>query len=275
MIEQKEKAPTAFAKLKVKAAGAAASSVDEQDTRKGVQSVEHAFSLLEIFQSANKSIAIKELAEKSGMPASKVHHYLVSLVRCGVVQQTTEGNYDLGSFALQLGLSALHRLEPIELAEKSARRLRDKTGETTFISVWGSHGPTIIRYFEGVQPVTVEVRAGHVLPLATSATGKVFVAWGSEYLTDQILTHEQIDQKRIREIGKEALKMRLGRVEGELLPRISALAAPVFDMDGQLALVMTQLGWTGEFDCALDGRIATALARACQQLSVDLGFKPD
>jgi len=239
-----------------------------EDTRKGVQSVENAFSLLQVFTRANGALAIKTIAELSGMPGSKVHHYLVSLVRMGV----TDGRYDLAAVALQMGLTALKRLEPVELAMAAARHLRDETGEATFVSVWGSYGPTIIRYFEGTQPVTVEVKAGNVLPLTSSATGRVYLAWGIEALIEPILTHERIDQSTTQNIRRETLSTGFGRVDGELLPRIASLAAPVFDQDGRLTLVMTQLGWSGDFNNNVDGDVADALMRTTEQLSRDLGY---
>lgn len=244
-----------------------------RDTRKGVQSVEHAFSLLQLFAAASKPLQIKELAEASGMPASRVHHYLVSLVRVGAIQQMPNGSYDVGPFALQLGLTALRRLEPVELAVDAARQLRDANGEATFISVWGSFGPTIIRYFEGTRPVTVEVRTGHVLPLAGSATGKVFLAWGSESALAPVLARESIAPSAAQQLQHDTQAAGLGIVDGVLLPRIAAIAAPVFDRDGRLALSITQLGWCNEFDSSADGAIASALGRTASQLSRALGYR--
>jgi len=223
----------------------------ESDTRKGVQSVEHAFSLLQLFTQSKAPLAIKDLAEMSGMPASKVHHYLVSLGRVGAVRQAHDGNYELGAFALHLGLAALRRLEPVEIAVTAARKLRQQTGETTFIAVWGSFGPTIIRYFEGVHAVTVEVRTGNVLPLTASATGKVFLTWCADSLLEPVLAADKTDKK------------------------IASLSAPVFDHDGRLALAITQLGWTGEFDESENGTVAAALKSQAEQLSFELGYKPD
>jgi len=248
------------------------SDVVTTDTRKGVQSVEHAFSLLQVFVQSEKPLAIKEIAESSGMPASKVHHYLVSLVRVGAVQQMANGAYCLGAFALHMGLAAVRRLEPVELAAAAASKLRDATGEAAFISVWGNYGPVSVRYFEGFQPVTVEIRVGNVLPLAISATGKVFVTWGADSQIAPVLSREKISTEQRAVIRSDTLQSGLGQVDGELLPRIASLAAPVFDHDGRLALVITQLGWSGEFDLAPDGKIARALTECAARLSVQLGY---
>lgn len=244
-----------------------------KDTRKGVQSVDLAFAILTVMEAAERALAVKEIAERMAMPASKVHHYLVSLVRSGVLRQNPDGAYDLGPFALQLGLSSLRRLDPIERSNQAALALRDITGEATFIAVWGSHGPTIVRYFEGFQPVTVEVRAGLVLPVATSATGRVFLAWGGEALVDPVVTREpHVGSARIEAMRTETRSMGLGRVDGDLLPRIASLSAPVFDRDGHLALAITVLGWSGDFDADPAGAVAKPLLRATAQLSHDLGY---
>ena len=206
------------------------------------------------------------------MPPSKVHHYLVSLVRSGVLRQNGNGSYDLGPFALHLGMSALRRLDVIAVASRAAESLRDRTGEAVFIAVWGSHGATIVRYFEGFKPVTVEVRAGLVLPVLTSATGRVFLAWGNAGQVESVARNERATPDH--EI--EALRARtrsdgLGRVDGDLLPRIASLSAPVFDRDDRLALALTSLGWVEDFDTDPAGETAMVLREAAASLSRELG----
>jgi DNA-binding IclR family transcriptional regulator len=237
------------------------------DDRKGVQSVDRAFDILRVFEQSEHPLGVKDIATTTGMTPSQVHHYLVSLTRSGAVAQRPDGRYELGVFTLQLGLSALKRLEPVERAVQAARAFRDATGEATFIALWGSHGATIIRYFEGFQPVTVEIRAGLTMPLVGSATGHVFLTWMSEQATaDFIPDGSNIDD--IKEITKAA---GLGHVHGALLPRISSLSAPVFDRDGRLAFSMTTLGWIDVFDDNLDGSLANQLKDASKTLSRALG----
>lgn len=244
-----------------------------KDTRKGVQSVDLAFAIMRVLEAAERALAVKEIADRLDMPSSKVHHYLVSLVRSRVLRQTSEGRYDLGVFALHLGLSALRRLDPIERSTQAARTLRDLTGEAVFIAVWGSHGPTTVRFFDGFQPITVEIRAGHVLPLVTSATGRVFLAWGHPSQIGPFLEREtnftDQDRQNLQARTKEA---GLGVVEGHLLPRIAAFSAPVFDRDNRLVAAITMLGWVDNFDTRLDCPNAIALKEAAANLSVELGY---
>ena len=242
----------------------------ELDERKGIQSIDRAFALLDAFERSQRPLGVTALAEASGMTASQVHHYLVSLVRARAVRQNSSGTYELGTFSLQLGLTALSRIEPVERASEFARQLRDETGEAVMIALWGSHGPTVIRYLEGFQPVTVEVRAGNVMPLETSATGHVFLTWSH----DGILPPDVMAKPETKAIRTKTLALGLGRVDGDLLPRISAISAPAFDHDDRLTFALTILGWSGELDISKSGIPAIALKNHAQELSLALGHQP-
>ncbi|MEP5153032.1 IclR family transcriptional regulator [Planktotalea sp.] len=239
------------------------------DDRKGVQSVDRAFELLRVFEQSELSLSVKDISDATGMTPSQVHHYLVSLTRSGAINQRPDSRYELGVFTLQLGLAALRRLEPVERAVQAARAFRDATGEATFIALWGSHGATTIRFFEGLQPVTVEMRAGLTMPLLGSATGHVYLTWLSEHITGTFIPEGmQAEAETIKSATKDA---GLGHVHGELLPRIAALSAPVFDRDGRLAFSMTTLGWVDAIDDSLDGPLANRLREASNALSKSLG----
>ena len=55
-------------------------------------------------------------------------------------------------------------------------------GEAVFLSVWGEHGPTIVRWEEISRAIAVNVRVGSTMPLLRSATGQVFGA----FLPDEV-----------------------------------------------------------------------------------------
>ena len=64
----------------------------------------------------------------------------------GIVEQdSVSGRYDLGSYALDLGLSGLGRLDPVRLAGPILENLCEEIHETVALAVWGNHGATIVR----------------------------------------------------------------------------------------------------------------------------------
>lgn len=138
-----------------------------------------------------RAMMLRDLAKAAGMPAAKAHRYLVSLIRMGLVEQDqTSGRYDLGSFSLELGLAAMGRLDPVRLATPILEDLCERLGETVALAVWGNHGATVVRLLEAGGPITVALRAGTVLPLASSATGRAFAAFFRSPYLRQLLEVE-------------------------------------------------------------------------------------
>ena len=83
----------------------------EGRARKGIGSVETAVRLLRIIEQAPGPLSLTQIARAAEFQLSKTHHYLVSLVRSGLVAQATEsGLYTLGGYALQLGVAALGQI---------------------------------------------------------------------------------------------------------------------------------------------------------------------
>ena len=238
------------------------------DDRKGVQSVERAFEILRMIETAPGPVSVAEIASALASSPSKVHHYLVSLVRCQALRQTGHGAYDLGPAALGLGLSALSRLDTVDRTSEAAKALRDQLGEAVFVAVWGNRGPTIIRYFEGLRTLTVEARAGLVLPIVSSATGRVFLAWGNPAQVEPLAREEDVNFASVK---AQTLNARVGHVDGDLLPRIASLSAPVFAYNSDLSLAITVLGWSGEYASDPEGPVAKTLMDACAALSQEFG----
>lgn len=147
--------------------------------RQGIQSIEVGFRLLDVLAKHNRPMMLRDLAKGAGMAAAKAHRYLVSFMRIGIVEQDpSSGRYDLGAYALALGLSGLGRLDPVRLAGPVLDALCEEIHETVALAVWGTHGATIVRIVDAGNPVTITLRPGSVLPLLNSATGQAFAAFG-------------------------------------------------------------------------------------------------
>ena len=142
-------------------------SADTKEDQQGIQSIEVGARLLEALARSRGSMMLRDLAAAADMAPAKAHRYLVSFGRMGLVEQHPEtGRYDLGAFALHLGLSALGRLEPLELATPLLESLGDEIGQTVAAAVWGTHGATIVRWRGSEAPVTASLRVGSVMPLS-------------------------------------------------------------------------------------------------------------
>lgn len=255
-------------------------------TRSGIQSIEVGFRLLEVLTHANGPMMLRDLARAAPMNPAKAHRYLVSFVRLGLVTQTPEGRYDLGTFALEMGLVSLNRQDPMRRARPAAAALRDEIDHTIGLAVWGNQGPAIVHWEEASHPVTVSLRLGDVMPMLNSATGRVFGAYLPRAQTQSFIQRE-LDRAATRPDDNPELPRTLeaydtlcadvrhhgaARIHGGVLPGINAMSLPVFDANGQLCLVLIALGAQSTFDTTWSSPLERRLRLAAQQLSSDLGY---
>jgi len=241
----------------------------------GVQSVENGLELILILAHSRRPMKLTDIAEQAGIAPGKAHRYLVSFTRTGFVEQNADsGLYALGAKALEFSLSCLSTIEPISLATQEAERLCRETGHTVAVSVWGSFGPTVVRWEQPSRPTMVNIGLGSVFPLYRSATGRVFAAFlAPEVIRDYLALGDNVDQRATSHETVEQVRRRgLARAEGDFMAGMSAFAAPVLDDRGRLVVAMTVLGYKANFDERWASPIAAALRASADRLSRTLGY---
>lgn len=253
--------------------------------RQGIQSIEVGFRLLQPLARARRSMMLRDLAAAAGMPAAKAHRYLVSFMRLGLVEQdSATGRYDLGGFALELGLSSLGRLDPVRFAGPYLEELCEKIHQSVALAVWGNRGPTIVRVIDTGDHIAINLRAGNVLPTVRSATGKLFAAYHRSPTLRQIVNEELQATAKETRVAVTTLRRQLeqalteirhrgiARAVGALTPGINGFSAPVFDHTGTIVAAITSLGSVGEFNVEWDDPLAKATSEAALALSRRLGY---
>ena len=254
---------------------------EEGDGKHGVQSLEVGMGILRAMVRGQRAMMLKDIANAAGMPPSKAHRYLVSLIRVGLVEQDpVTSRYDLGPFALNLGLVALDRLDRVRLGLAAIAALRDEINETTALAVWSDHGPVIVRWERPRRPITVNVVTGTVLDLLTSASGRIFAAWlpretTAKRIEKELAASDIPDLKTRADVDRLLDQVRadgVACVSGHhMVPGVEAVAAPVFNFKNEITLAMVVVGVQGMFDMRLDGPVVAALKRAAADLSARLG----
>jgi DNA-binding IclR family transcriptional regulator len=257
------------------------------DGRRSIQSIETGFPILSALVDAGVPLNLRDLAARAGMTSAKAHPYLVSFTRVGLVHQdAATGQYELGPFALQMGLVSLQRLDPVRIALPLVNQLASQIGHTLAIAVLGSHGPTMIHITQASYPVHVNMRTGTVMSMLHTATGHVFAAWLAPKIAEHYIQREAGDRSVVTSIGSlhphpDALQELLSEIKrtgiakalGNPLPGIDALSVPVFDHSGNVALALTSLGPSSLFDATSDGPIAMALKACARDISEKLGYR--
>ena len=246
--------------------------------RPGIQSVEIASRILAAMADALQPLPLKDLARRCGMPAAKVHRYLVSLTRTKLVaQDSVDGHYTIGSGAIALGLAGLHSVDAVRIASACLGDLRDASGETAVLAIWSGVGPVIIRIEESSRPVFMNVRVGSTLPLLRSAVGLVFAAYRAEEEVRGLIAKERRTVGRLRGGGSierlvRTRRLGLGMVDGDLVPGVTALAAPVFDHRARIVASVALLGNPEHLEARADSPAARLLKKTAATISERLGY---
>jgi DNA-binding IclR family transcriptional regulator len=246
--------------------------------RAGINSLEVGLRLAKVLAEDALPLPLKDLAARAHMPPAKAHRYLVSLIRAGLDEQDRESSrYRLGPLAIELGLAALGAMDVIKFGAEIIAELCAEVDETVLLAIWGNKGPVVARWEESSRPVATNVRAGWVMPLANSATGRLFAAYLPTALTAPLLKAEFARMPEAKhgyaERLEEIRERGLSRVQGDLLRGVASVAAPVFGHGGGIVAVIAALGPQGGFDVAWEGPIAVAVKRAARQLSGRLGYR--
>jgi DNA-binding IclR family transcriptional regulator len=244
--------------------------------RAGIQSVEVAACILRALADAGQPLPLKDLARLARMPPGKVHRYLVSLTRSELVtQDESSGHYGVGPMAIALGLAGLRNVDVVRTATALLPSLRDEIKETVLLAIWSPQGPVVFAFEESSRPVYMNIRVGSILPLLSTATGRVFAAFLPSEVTASLLAAEMRAARQpaaqVRKLLDQTHERRLAHVEGALVPGVNAIAAPLFDHKGRIAGVLGALGRTEELNVAYDGPVARALLSTATEISRRMG----
>lgn len=254
---------------------------DETEGKHGVQSLEIGMSILRAMVRGHRSMMLKDIAAAAGMPASKAHRYLVSLIRAGLVEQDPHtSRYDIGPFALNIGLVAIDRLDRVRLGLTAIAELRDKINETTALAVWSDEGPVIVRWERPRRAITVNVVTGTRLSLLTTASGRVFAAWMPKSAVDPLIARElkskaPPDLKTRADVDRMLEQVRadgIAPIYGNYMVKgVQAVAAPVFNFRNEISMALVVVGVEGMFDLSADSPAIHELRAAASALSTRIG----
>jgi DNA-binding IclR family transcriptional regulator len=242
--------------------------------------------LLQAVSRMNGPATLTEIAQRTGMSISRAYRYLTSLTQTGLLTHELEtGKYDLGPAAIELGIAAMARVDMIRVASDVMRQLTEQVHLVSILVVWGSNGPTVIKWEQGRLDLSVRIREGLNLPMPITASGRLFMTYLDAKEVQPLLERDikawnasapakkKLDKKAIEAIRKDVLKHGLAYTSGMRTPQTAAIAGPIFDPDGRLSMTISLVGVVGTFDTSFDGEPARALKAATERLSHMVGAR--
>lgn len=255
--------------------------------RQRVQSVATGIALLKVLGRLGGVASLTAIAAEVGEMPAKVHRYLASLIEQGlVIQNTDTQHYQLGPEVIHLGLAAMRLVDPIRAAEPAMLRLCEDLGVTCTLAVLGNLGPTIVRWQEPRRPLTVNVRAGSVMPVLWSASGRVFLACAGDARLLDMARHElseasadlraSLDRRRpIERLCESVLSNGYALAVDTLIKGLSAVAVPIVDFSGRVCAALAVLGTASSIDTSANSALIKAVCKEGLAISRSLGRVDD
>jgi DNA-binding IclR family transcriptional regulator len=228
--------------------------LDRPTKTKGVNAVNRALALLDVFIDGGASLSLAELTKRTNLVKPTVLRLLLSLEQAGYVTRLANGHYQLGAKVMQLGTVYRTNFALDAHVLPVLRHLADMTGETTSFHVKEGNNRVCLFRVESPQPVRVSLVAGTVHPMDKTASGLVLQTYhehGALTQTDKLVS----------------------RTSGIRDSQSASLSTPVFGDQELLIGALTVTGPISRFNDAVAKKVTPHLLATAEKLSRTLGAK--
>jgi IclR family KDG regulon transcriptional repressor len=252
----------------------ASSTVETQASASpsSVQAVAVALSVLEELAKSTEPMGISEIARSLQKTKARVHRHLVTLRELGFVDKSLSG-YRIGWKTYRLGLLAAENFSLHRLAYRHMLALKQASGETVALAAPAGADVAVIDALQSDGHVAITIRPGSVIPAATSALGRVILAFQLEPLTgaraedSRHATPAGADRRRLQQVRRRWHEVAVN----ERLPGVAALAAPIFDDRNAVIGSVGIIGSGTVVTSPPDARLLRLVQSTAKEISRELG----
>ena len=250
---------------------------DSKETKVGV--LDKAMTILLVFNRGDQALLPQEIAERTELPLPTVYRLTQALSEHGLL--TKEGTrFRLGMTLLRLGMLVAEGVDVRQQAMRHLKWLNEQTGENAELQIRQEETRLVIEVVSSPHNLRPFADVGVLLPLHRGAAGKVLLAWlptgqrGALALASAARYGDGIDFD-VQRFLSELEHVRLtgwAKSKGERFPDVSAIAAPIFAADGQVAGAMTLVAPSSRLDAEECARYTPLVCEAARRVSYDLGY---
>jgi len=255
--------------------------VPGESPRQGIDAVEVAGAILQALLRCPRPARLKDIEVATGIPSAKIHRYLVSMIRCGLVRRhESNGRYDFGLLAHQVGQVVGRDNDVVSQIEARLAEFSQHVGEVVGVAQWVGNGVAFVNWFESSPEFSIRLKPGMQLGVTTSATAKLLAAYLAREVTESLVRSELAERQmetaeQIELVYREYAEIRGRRIAYSLGARrsgLNALSVPVFDREGRVVVAVTALGMAPRFEADIAGMLARQMLALSEELSAQMGY---
>ena len=225
--------------------------------KSGVESVERALRLLEAFNMGDNGLALKELAQRTGLNKATILRLSASLEKFGYLTRDYDGIFHLGA---SLGhRSSVYRdnLQLGNIIRPALLELVEKTNETAAFHVLRGNSSVVLYCENSKRRMRYHIDEGEINPLNLGSSGKVLEAF---------VNPKTSQSKIIQDQGYYIS-------HGERDPDIAGITVPILGRDSELIGVISLSGLISRFTDENIESFLEALISTSKKVSLAFGSK--
>jgi DNA-binding IclR family transcriptional regulator len=238
--------------------------------------VDRALALLAAFDASRRTLTLRELSRRTGIPVSSTLRLASRLLAWGALERDEEGRYSIGLRLLEVASLAPrgHGLRQVALPFMSD--LATVTQQHVQLAVREGLEVTLVERFSSHSAIPVLYRVGGKMPLHCTGMGLALLAFAPVEVQEEVLSRPlrgepdqnlippAVMRRTLAEVRRERLAI-YRRMEAEPLV---AVAAPIF---GEHDEAVAAIGVILPERVAQPRRLGYALRTAAQGISRQLG----
>jgi DNA-binding IclR family transcriptional regulator len=245
-----------------------------------VQSVDRALTILSLLAERG-DLGVTEIAKGLGVHKSTAFRLVATLERHDIVSQAEDrGKYRLGVGVLRLAGATRVRLDLVQESRPVTAALAAQVGETVNIVVLSGQEALYLDQVAGPSALQMHMWAGQRVPLHATSNGKVLLAFAAPGTAERVV-HEPLTrftESTITSVPALLAGLAAVRAQGyatavdELEQGLTAVAAPVFGMDGHVVASVSASGPSFRLPPSRLPEVAAAVCEAGAGISRRLGW---
>lgn len=246
-------------------------------TTKNVQSIERAFSILELYPRTGCSeYSVKEIAGELGLNKSTAFGLINTLTNLGYLRQNSENQkYALGLKLLTLSSTVKVQNIIIQSVHPYLEQISRKYGETVHCAVGHRGGVIYVDKVEATGSITISTQVGTQNDLHCTGVGKCLLAYMPPEDQEQVyngnlrtMTYNTItNSERLREEIRRVRQEGYATDNEEISLGLSCVAVPVFSAPETPACAISVSGMTSRIRTARDNGLVDELKWVAASIS--------
>jgi DNA-binding IclR family transcriptional regulator len=246
-----------------------------------VPAVEKAFAVLELLATDNRGYGLSEVSRSLNLPVSTAKSLLSTMLRCGYLNRDDHRRYFLSMKLITTASRALNQIELRQIAHEELEELTRATGLASALSVRDGDHLVYIEKIESAGHIMPVVYVGKTMPLHSTATGKVLLAYlrddqieaiassaGLSAYTEHTITSLPLLKKELERVRTQGYSMD----NEETALGLVGIAAAVFDHNGNAVGAASAGGTSAEVQQEISA-IITQVKSVALRISKRLGYQ--